>query len=304
MTEINYKEPWYQPLNTVMGGNENNICEFFKIVKRCWCNYMMRNMNLDIESYNLDDILNLFKLPVTFDETGLKNAKKVVLKTHPDKSGLDKKYFLFFTEAYKILYSLYKFKTNKNNCVSTKYSLSDQKDKERDKLVEDLLKDKNFNNKFNELFEKHKLNQERVDNGYGDWLKSEQDIDNRQTTKANMNQTFIKKDGIKSNCRGKRNRNVNGGDLGFSDVVIDAEPQHFGSSLFSSLQYEDLRKAHTETVVPVTEQDDGIKEKYNTVNELQQARSRQNIKPLSLNEAKKYMGEGQFEKSRRFTASI
>ena len=26
----------------------------------------------------------------------LKNAKKIVLKTHPDKSRLDKKYFLFF----------------------------------------------------------------------------------------------------------------------------------------------------------------------------------------------------------------
>ena len=40
----------------------------------------------------------------------LKNAKKIVLKTHPDKSKLDKKYFLFFSSAYKILFQLYNFK--------------------------------------------------------------------------------------------------------------------------------------------------------------------------------------------------
>lgn len=249
-------------------------------------------MNLDIESYDLDDILTLFKLPVTFDETGLKNAKRVVLKTHPDKSGLDKKYFLFFSEAYKILYSLYNFKTNNNKCVSTKYNTKDQKDEEREELVGKLLKDKDFNNKFNELFEKNKLSQEHVNNGYGDWLKSNEDIDNRKTTKANMNETFMqKKTELRAIVEVKEIEYMDGGDIGYSDVVLGADPQHFGSGLFSSLQYEDLRKAHTETVVPVTEKEDGIKEKYNTADELRQARSRQNIKPLSLKDAKKMMGE-------------
>jgi len=54
------------------------------------------NQDLDISHYNLDDILNLFHIPMNFDENNLKMAKSIVLKTHPDKSKLDPKYFLFY----------------------------------------------------------------------------------------------------------------------------------------------------------------------------------------------------------------
>ena len=53
-------------------------------------------MDLDINNYNLDDILNLFKIPSNFTESHLKMAKQIVLKTHPDKSGLSSEYFLFY----------------------------------------------------------------------------------------------------------------------------------------------------------------------------------------------------------------
>ena len=59
----------------------------------------MEHIDLDIDNYSLDDILNLFKLSHSFTKDDLKQAKKQVLKTHPDKSNLDKKYFLFFTKA-------------------------------------------------------------------------------------------------------------------------------------------------------------------------------------------------------------
>ena len=64
----------------------------------------MESMDLDINNYELADILNLFKLPVMFEEPHLKQAKIIVLQMHPDKSRLPKEYFLFFTKAYKILY--------------------------------------------------------------------------------------------------------------------------------------------------------------------------------------------------------
>ena len=38
------------------------------------------SVDLDINNYNLEDILNLFKIPVNFDEQDLKRAKQVVLK--------------------------------------------------------------------------------------------------------------------------------------------------------------------------------------------------------------------------------
>ena len=53
-------------------------------------------MDLDINNYNLDEILQLFKLPLNFNEHHLKQAKQIVLKVHPDKSGLDSQYFIFY----------------------------------------------------------------------------------------------------------------------------------------------------------------------------------------------------------------
>ena len=48
------------------------------------------SMDLDINNYELMDILNLFKLPIMFDDKHLKQAKKTVLLMHPDKSKLPK----------------------------------------------------------------------------------------------------------------------------------------------------------------------------------------------------------------------
>ena len=49
-----------------------------------------------IQNYNLEEILELFKVPYNFGEEELKNSYKMYLMTHPDKSGLDKNVFLFF----------------------------------------------------------------------------------------------------------------------------------------------------------------------------------------------------------------
>ena len=57
---------------------------------------MSDTFDLNIENYNLDDILHLFKLPIDFTLTDLKKAKKQALMTHPDRSGLVSKFFLFY----------------------------------------------------------------------------------------------------------------------------------------------------------------------------------------------------------------
>ena len=48
------------------------------------------SFDLDITNYKLQDILNLFNLTLDFNEDDLKQAKKITLKTHPDKSKLPK----------------------------------------------------------------------------------------------------------------------------------------------------------------------------------------------------------------------
>jgi len=48
-------------------------------------------MDLDITNYDYEDILKLFNISKQFSEEDLKSAKKRVLASHPDKSGLDKR---------------------------------------------------------------------------------------------------------------------------------------------------------------------------------------------------------------------
>ena len=47
----------------------------------------MENLDLNIENYELEDILNLFQLSYDFNEVSLKKAKHIVKRTHPDKSN-------------------------------------------------------------------------------------------------------------------------------------------------------------------------------------------------------------------------
>ena len=56
---------------------------------------MHMEVDLDIEHYDLESLVKLFKIPMQFCEKDLKIRKKIVLATHPDKSRLDKNIFIF-----------------------------------------------------------------------------------------------------------------------------------------------------------------------------------------------------------------
>ena len=68
-------------------------------------------------------------------------------------------------------------------------------------------------------------------------------------------------------------------------------PESYSSNMFSKLPYEDLRKAHTETVVPVSANDYNKVLKFNNVETLRQHRHSQNIKPLTEGEASNFMSD-------------
>lgn len=242
-------------------------------------------IDLNLDNYNLEDLLKLFHLEYNFDEDQLKSAKKVVLQTHPDKSHLPKEYFLFFSSAYKIIYSIHQFR-NKSNCPkSTEYVVDE--DKEKALLLKDLSKKKNFNKLFNEMFDKHNIKDESVESGYGDWLKSNEDIDTRVATKQNMGAMFEEKK-RETKALVVHNGIMEMGGDGFQNLADDI-PESYGSSMFSSLQFEDLRKAHRESVVPVTKEDFDNLPKYSTVNELQMNRASQDTTPKSFEQAKDYL---------------
>ena len=134
------------------------------------------DLDLDITNYDYEDILKLFEISKNFDVEDLKNAKKKVLASHPDKSGLDKSYFLFFSSAYKILFSIYNFRekhTSLTNFNNYNDNYSAEKDEINEELIHKLINSKSkkeFNSWFNTQFESFKISNDYEKTGYGDWL--------------------------------------------------------------------------------------------------------------------------------------
>lgn len=252
------------------------------------------NLDMNIDNYELHDLLDLFHLDYNFNEDDLKKTKKTVLMTHPDKSKLPKEYFLFFSAAYKIIYSIYEFryksiKPNANeNIKPNKYT--SEKDEEREILLTNLKKQPNFNKIFNELFEKYSIKDNETEGGYGDWLKSEEDLDNTRTTMNEMNEKFeLKKKKVQSIIVHKDVEEMDSGN-GHFELTRD-KPEYYSSSLFSSLQYEDLKKAHVESVIPVTQEDYQNRKKFRNVDEMQRYNAEQNSEPLSLKQSNEYLNQ-------------
>jgi hypothetical protein len=257
-------------------------------------------VDLNIDNYDLHDILNLFKLPVDFNEHDLKRAKQIVLKTHPDKSHLDPEYFRFYSKAYKMVYNIWDFRkrgdvdnTNKN----TEYSNEDG-DEEKRIILDNFLKktgknsnSKEFNRWFNEQFDKNKL---VTENGYGEWFNRGDDAEEMSSgpvSMATMKDEFEKRKGV---AREKALVEYQGIQELYLPSSYACElstngPETYSSDLFSSLAYQDLHQAHTQTVIPVTDEDFTNKQHFRTVNEFMSHRNNQDTKPLSEQQALHYL---------------
>lgn len=238
----------------------------------------MENIDLNINNYDLNDLLNLFKLPFHFKESHLKEAKKIVLKTHPDKSKLDKKFFLFFSQAYKYLFKIHQLRQS-SSTTNTEYEKDELWDKEQSIIIDGAIKtmnNKEYNKWFNDTFDKMKIKDEIDDSGYGDWLKSNEDIVSETISNTSeMNEYIQKRKGeLRAVVVHQDFQDVNNNN--HFDLIRDT-PENYGSSVFDKLQYEDLRKAHSESVIPVTDEDFHRRKKYSTIDELNRDRTQDMI---------------------------
>tara|TARA_Y100000389_G_scaffold203132_1_gene250581 strand:+ start:949 stop:1833 length:885 start_codon:yes stop_codon:yes gene_type:complete len=254
-------------------------------------------IDFNIDNYNLEDLLNLFSLKYNFTEIDFKNSKKLVMQMHPDKSGLDKKYFLFYCKALRIIKDIHDFKNKKTQSPrnNIEYLAGNDDDKGKKHLIDNLLKkDKEFFHEwFNKTFEQINIIHEDKQSGYGEWFKSDEDLDVVENiTKNKLHEKILEKKEtlsslIKINTIEASN-NYNSNDY---QTLGGAMPEYYSSDIFSNLQYEDLKKAHTETVVPVTTNDYNKVLKFNNANVLRQYRNQQNIKPMTETEAQDYLNE-------------
>jgi len=257
-------------------------------------------VDLNIDNYDLHDILHLFKLPVDFDEHDLKRAKQIVLKTHPDKSHLDPEYFRFYSKAYKMVYNIWDFRkrgdvdnTNKN----TEYS-NDDGDEEKRIILDNFLKktgknsnSKEFNRWFNEQFDKNKF---VTETGYGEWFNrddNEEEMSSGPVSMATMKDDFEKRKGIAREKALVEYQGIQELYLpsSYACELSTGGPETYSSDLFSSLAYQDLHQAHTQTVIPVTDEDFTNKQQFRNVNEFVSHRNNQDTKPLSEQQAIQYL---------------
>ena len=313
----------------------------------------MESLDLEIDNYNLPDILSLFNLPTLFNKEDLKRAKLTVLKTHPDKSQLPKEYFLFFTKAYRIIHQIYTIRHPTVNehytqrlertprasgggsvvpsvrCVGKdtlsapyipidggaaaaaksvvdygrlmrtegyranaddEYSQGTHERMKRrlDEMMSgtsrtgeragEPAKVSEFNRWFNDKFEQYKVKDDETETGYEAWFRGVEDGDDNDGDDGGAGSWTDKVARLNQKKRELRNKYALverqeleyacGGGGGGYDLTRE-RPQEYSSSIFGNLRYEDLKKAHTETVIPVTEEDYYNTRRFNSINELQ-----------------------------------
>lgn len=245
-----------------------------------------KELDLNIDNYSLEDIVKLFKISYELTEKEMVNAKKITLSTHPDKSGLDRNIFIFFKKAYDILYKIYNLREKKTSYIDDKEYELDLDEEDKKEILKKIMnkKGKDFNVWFNTMFENIVKKEEH---GYGDWIKSNKDIEVINVkNKAEMDKMFLKK---KKECKELINfKGVK--DMEFSNgTLINELDKKYQSNVFSKLGYDDLKRAHVESVIPVTMEDYEKKKKYNNVEEYKLERSRTNINALSKEESRNIM---------------
>lgn len=254
------------------------------------------SLDLNIENYSREDLYKLFgfKTSIILTEELMKEAKKIVLKTHPDKSRLDNKYFVFFGKAYQKLRDIYEFQNKTNKKTEDKNEYFDtQNGQVLDKMFDmkkDLKDSNNFNKWFNDQFEKHRL-EDPVEHGYGNWLKSDEDI---IFTPQNINKDSMGREMEKRKKEIQALTPYKGvGDAFVSSSAGGSSLMEYNSnfssgSLFSGgggMGYTDLRQAYAESVIPVTEDDFNKVQKFKSMDEYKRHRETIDTNPLSKEDA-------------------
>jgi hypothetical protein len=71
--------------------------------------------------------------------------------------------------------------------------------------------------------------------------------------------------------------------------LTNSKPEDYSSGLFSKFQYEDLKKAHEQSVIPVTNED--YINNYSSLEDIRLKRASQSLTPLQESDAKNYLNK-------------
>jgi hypothetical protein len=261
--------------------------------------------NLDINMYSFNDILSLFELTHDISEDQMKKAKKKVLMFHPDKSKLPPEYFLFYKKAFDILLNYYQNYSKQNQTVNSQINYSkifkETVNSPEHKIIQkniNEIKAEDFQKIFNQTFEKN-MAKEVVNRNQ--WFTEEGPLYNidKNVNKSGMSaeldrikeqtKSIVKYNGVQSL--------ISSGGSNFYDDIDDESSQsgYITSDPFSKLKFDDLRKVHKDqTVFAVSERDFNNVQTYKNVDEYNRVRGKDNLTPLSKNEAEQMMQQQEF----------
>jgi len=268
----------------------------------------MATHNLNINTYKLDDILELFHLSYNVSLDDLKRAKKIVLMTHPDKSKLGPEYFLFYKKAFDVVVKFYENQHKQNQVVPTeepKYEPINASNinKSAVKKVTSVINEMSpseFNSKFNQLFDANmssKPNAER-----NSWFTKDEPSYNvdGDVNKQNMGVMFDKMKQQQNSTVLSRYRGVENLSSGSGSNLYDEEDndEYVQCDPFSKLKFDDLRKVHKDqTVLAVSEKDINNVQLYSSIDQYNRVRGQQTLTPLEKSEAERLLStqEQQFK---------
>lgn len=231
--------------------------------------------NLDIHTYSLVELLQLFELPhkiKDIDPLELKKAKRKYQLLHPDKSGLPMQYFLFYQKAYQKIEEeyIYHFPTETKQTIQDGQPLAYQPyqtniDKRTQKQVQTVLQSmrpEEFQQHMNQMYDAHMATKQ--DTRRADWMK--QDI----PTFENLPTTIKTQEQLAHHMAELKQKNqalirhkspddlapvyvsgVQGGQRFYEEDDEEEDlDQYISSDPFSRLKFEDVRKVHgAETIL-------------------------------------------------------
>lgn len=251
------------------------------------------DVDLNLDNYKFNDLLNIFNLSTDFTTEELKKAKRVVLKLHPDKSKLDKKYFLFFSKAYKVIVHIDDFrnKSCKKGDGGEYSQIIDEDENDKKEIVKQLKENGNFNKFFNEMFEKMKNSTDEETEGYEDWLKQNNDSNINVKNISSLHENFekLKEDKKQVVVYNGIEDIVDNISSGSQSLSGNAPTSYSNNTMFSKHNFVDVKEAYDNPVIPVSNNDYINKKKYSSVDELKRDRTTETFsKDLLDNQAKEY----------------
>jgi hypothetical protein len=277
---------------------------------------------LDISSYTLDEIMDLFQLDYNMTMHDLKQTKQKVLMLHPDKSKLPAEYFLFYKKAFEYVVEIFEELNKQNRPMTkeaTKYNAntiaSDATtivlSKEQMKQIREKVSHENFNQKFNELFEKNGMGlPATIDKSRNSWFENHDETSpytlDDGTVITNSKNMDIAMSKMKEQTHALSIYNgvnemysySNAATSLYGETEEETRGRYVSSDPFQKLKYDDIRKVHKdETILHVDERDQRINQRM-SVDQYSNT-YRRNEAPISRSEAESILAQKRMEEKKR-----